>query len=452
MLMIPIRQVLRGSIFLAGFAFYEHSSAANGGPQSIENHHGFGDVIIGEHATIQQEGIRPLTVGTASSSTLTGRKKRAAFDTNARLWDNNIVVYSLENVAAYPSIKKAFLDAISHIKSHVPGLRFVERRNEAVYINVVLAYACGYSDVGKQNKVQALGIGLRCGNNMTGQALHELGHALGLKHEQQRPDRAKHVIISKHLALSQPIVSSIDTRSAYDYHSIMHYNTQSGIQTRDHRNQSFIGQRQRLSDGDIAELKRLYPHHNRRRETSSIGAKFRNRPGSVFLNSKQELAHAGKERAAQLPQVSHTGQLLSRESGKCLAALDDSQSYFWKRGERSVGMRVCRLNEPTQQWSHTVDGPITNSAYAGMCLAKAQWRDATPVADDERSHVALQQCNRLSNQRWVFDRQIIKNYADRRLALMQQSGMVVAEHGARADDGRFVWDKAIGIAINPSNP
>lgn len=209
---IRTRLLASGSLLLAGLVCY-HYSSASGLPSSDHNDQvytgieqgtgrsydyvvnaqgeaiAFGDVIIGKHETIQQEGIRPLTVGPVSSSV--GRKKRAAPDNRARLWDNNTVVYSLTHQAVRPN----FLAAVDHIQSHVPGLEFVERTNENDYIQVIgVGWCGGQSAVGKKGGVQSLMMSYSPNCPMR-VGVHELGHALGLWHEQQRPDRDYYVYV-----------------------------------------------------------------------------------------------------------------------------------------------------------------------------------------------------------------------------------------------------------------
>ncbi|KAI8770421.1 balbiani ring protein 3, partial [Biomphalaria glabrata] len=66
-----------------------------------------------------------------------------------------------------------------------------------------------------------------------GTYLHELGHAIGLIHEHQRPDRDEYINVDMdnvHYALhsnfqKEPEEHINDYGMPYDYSSIMHYNS-----------------------------------------------------------------------------------------------------------------------------------------------------------------------------------------------------------------------------------
>jgi hypothetical protein len=123
-----------------------------------------------------------------------------------------------------------------------------------------------FSYVGRQGDEQIISLGEGCD---LGNAIHEIGHTVGLWHEQSREDRDQYVAINYPNIESgyehnfDQHITDGDDIGPYDYGSIMHYpamafskNNQPTIVA---KNGAPIGQRDGLSTGDIQAVEAIYP-------------------------------------------------------------------------------------------------------------------------------------------------------------------------------------------------
>ncbi|KAM7363855.1 tolloid-like protein 1 tolkin isoform 1-T3 [Cochliomyia hominivorax] len=203
------------------------------------------------------------------------RLPRAVTAKKERVWDYAVIPYEIDG--NFSGLHKAlFKQAMRHWENST-CIKFVEREpeNHPNYI-VFTIRGCGCcSFVGKRgNGPQAISIGRNC--DKFGIVVHELGHVVGFWHEHTRPDRGNHVIIEHNNIMkgqdynfNKLTPDEVDSLGmAYDYDSIMHYarNTFSKgtyldtilpIEVKG-RKRPEIGQRLRLSAGDIAQANLLY--------------------------------------------------------------------------------------------------------------------------------------------------------------------------------------------------
>lgn len=123
-----------------------------------------------------------------------------------------------------------------------------------------------FSYVGRQSDEQIISLGDGCS---LGNAIHEIGHTVGLWHEQSRKDRDLYVTIN-YQNIEAGVEHNFDQQLTdgddigdYDYGSIMHYPgwafSKNGQPTIVAKNGVPIGQRVELSAGDKEAVKAIYP-------------------------------------------------------------------------------------------------------------------------------------------------------------------------------------------------
>ncbi|XP_076001313.1 dorsal-ventral patterning tolloid-like protein 1 isoform X1 [Genypterus blacodes] len=201
------------------------------------------------------------------------RFPRAATSRAERIWPGGVIPYVIGGNFT-GSQRAMFKQAMRHWEKQT-CVTFIEKTDEESYI--VFTYRpCGCcSYVGRRgNGPQAISIGKNC--DKFGIVVHELGHVIGFWHEHTRPDRDNHVTIIRDniqpgqeynfLKMEPGEVNSLG--EPYDFDSIMHYarNTFSRgmfldtiLPSRDENGvRPSIGQRTRLSKGDIAQARKLY--------------------------------------------------------------------------------------------------------------------------------------------------------------------------------------------------
>uniref|UniRef100_A0A8C4F6D1 Metalloendopeptidase n=1 Tax=Dicentrarchus labrax TaxID=13489 RepID=A0A8C4F6D1_DICLA len=265
-------QVLPFSAFLGDIALDEddlrmfrdaHSSV--GAQHTDEN-----QCLVTVNSSTSNESVRSRRAADRQSL---HRRRRAATSRPERVWPDGIIPYVISGNFS-GSQRAIFRQAMRHWEKHT-CVTFTERTTEESYI--VFTYRpCGCcSYVGRRGGgPQAISIGKNC--DKFGIVVHELGHVIGFWHEHTRPDRDQHVSIIRDniqpgqeynfLKMEPGEVDSLG--EVYDFGSIMHYarNTFSRgifldtILPRYDVNgvRPPIGQRTRLSKGDIAQARKLY--------------------------------------------------------------------------------------------------------------------------------------------------------------------------------------------------
>jgi len=108
------------------------------------------------------------------------------------------------------------------------------------------------------------------GCTLIGTTVHELGHALGMAHEQERPDRDRHVIvhwdnIQAGVASNFEVDENAYVQQPYDYLSVMHYDAfafaldySTPTISKVSGGHDGLGQRVGLSASDVEQLEAMY--------------------------------------------------------------------------------------------------------------------------------------------------------------------------------------------------
>lgn len=181
-------------------------------------------------------------------------------------WPNNTVYYDIDG--SLPDKNRVY-DAISHWEANT-SLEFVKRSGQSDYIYFTPGSGCS-SYVGMVGGRQNINLASACS---TGNTIHEIGHSVGLWHEQSRVDRDKHITIYfeniqsgreyNFQTYSEGGYDGNEFTTSLDFSSIMMYSayafSKNGQPTITRTNGStYSAQRSALSSGDKDGIGSMYP-------------------------------------------------------------------------------------------------------------------------------------------------------------------------------------------------
>lgn len=187
-------------------------------------------------------------------------------------WPGGVIPYEIKG-----QFTKQELDNIQHAFGEYHSrtcIRFKPHTNEKDYISIVNGNTGCWSSIGRVGGRQEVNLQSPKCLRTFGTPIHELMHAVGFLHEQNRYERDSYVkVLSENIKpamMSNFNKGSAKSHSAfgvdYDYASVMHYSptsfTRNGQPTlvalRSSSDAGQMGQRRGFSDGDVRKINAMY--------------------------------------------------------------------------------------------------------------------------------------------------------------------------------------------------
>ncbi len=228
-----------------------------------------GDIALGTLAELSAASLSPL-----SHAVRAGRWLDTAAPNAAEPYTYE-VPYEISSDFSDSYVANVIEPAIQHWNDNT-NLRLSERDGETDYVEFATGEGRCWSRAGRVGGRQQIVLDPD-GCTQVATVIHEIGHAIGLKHEQQRSDRDQYVtIIEENIDPPEKIgnftiYSAGHPLGAYGFRSIMHYSPTAFGRVDEDGNRlativsvggETIAPAAVLTAGDLAGVRRLYPERD----------------------------------------------------------------------------------------------------------------------------------------------------------------------------------------------
>ncbi len=218
------------------------------------------EVPVSEESADPPEDLLAVEEAVEAPSAAGGSSDPLVTDTGAVYWPGGVVRYTVDK--NLPDQGRVW-DAMRRWHDHT-HVRFARKKTQKNFVTFTTGSGCS-SYVGMIGGRQYVNLAADC---TTVSVMHEIGHTVGLEHEQSRLDRDSYVKIhweNIQTGYADQFAKDQTAKNvgAYDIDSIMHYPTwafsKNGHSTITRRDGSKFPDATGLSGRDIAGLGKLYP-------------------------------------------------------------------------------------------------------------------------------------------------------------------------------------------------